>query len=224
MNDPRGDQTEKEKIMMENKGILLVVSGPAGSGKGTVLAALQEKYEGFACSVSATSRPRLSNEVDGVNYHYITREQFEGMLERGEMLEYTEYCGNYYGTPKGEADRILSTGKNLILEIEVDGAMQIKRRYPDAVLVMIIPPSAAVQEQRLRARARDSEEQIQRRLRRAHSELNRIDMYDYVLVNEDGRVEEVADSLYAISRAERNRASRRADVIADFFADEQQDN
>ena len=162
--------------MSENKGILLVVSGPAGSGKGTVLAALQKKYDGFACSVSATSRPRLANETDGVNYHYITREQFEGMLERGELLEYTEYCGNYYGTLKSEADNILASGKNLILEIEVDGAMQIKRRYPDAVLVMIIPPNAAIQEKRRRARARDSEEQIQRRLRRAHSELNRIDM------------------------------------------------
>lgn len=201
----------------ENKGILLVVSGPAGSGKGTVLSLLQSKYEGFACSVSATSRPRLANEQEGVNYYYITREKFEKMLESGEILEYTEYCGNYYGTPKSEVDKIIASGKNLILEIEVDGAMQIKRKYPDAVLVMIIPPNAAKQEERLRTRNRDTEEQIQRRMRRAHSELKRIDIYDYIVVNDDGHAPEAADSLYAITVAEKNRASRLTDVISNFF-------
>lgn len=203
----------------ENKGILLVVSGPAGSGKGTVLSILQNKYEGFACSVSATSRPRLANEVDGVNYYYITREKFEQMLENGEILEYTEYCGNYYGTPKSEVDKIIASGKNLILEIEVDGAMQIKRRYPDAVLVMIIPPNAAKQEERLRTRNRDTEEQIERRLRRAHSELKRIDIYDYVLINDDGCAENAADALFSITVAEKHLAHRAEETITNYFSE-----
>lgn len=202
---------------IDKKGILLVVSGPAGSGKGTVLSILQSKYEGFACSVSATSRPKLANEAEGVNYYYISREKFESMLENGEILEYTEYCGNYYGTPKSEVDKIIASGKNLILEIEVDGAMQIKRKYPDAVLVMIIPPSAKKQEERLRTRNRDTEEQIERRMRRAHSEIKRIDMYDYVVINDDGKAEAAADSLYAITVAEKNRASRTSETIANFF-------
>ena len=140
-----------------NKGILLVVSGPAGSGKGTVNAHLL-KRDDFKYSVSATTRAARPGEVNGVNYHFITKEDFLGRIERGEMLEYTEYCGNYYGTPLKEAEDVLHSGKNLILEIEVEGARNVKTRYPEAVLIMLLPPSFKVQEQRLRGRGTETEQ------------------------------------------------------------------
>ena len=121
------------------KGLMLVVSGPAGSGKGTVNAMLLER-EDFAFSVSATTRAPRPGEVDGVNYHYITREEFLARIDSGDMLEYTEYCGNFYGTPLKEAEEVMQSGKNLILEIEVEGARNVKAKYPDAVLVLLLPP------------------------------------------------------------------------------------
>ena len=129
------------------KGLLIVVSGPAGSGKGTVNGELIKK-EGFAFSVSATTRAPRPGEVDGVNYFFVTHEEFERRLAAGEMLEYTQYCGNYYGTPLREAEEVLASGQNLILEIEVEGAMNVKAKYPDAVLIMLLPPTHAIQEDR----------------------------------------------------------------------------
>ena len=144
----------------EEKGILLVVSGPAGSGKGTVLKELMAKSGDFVYSVSATTRAPRPGEVNGVNYHYLTSEDFEERIASGGMLEYTRYCDNYYGTPKKEAEEVLESGKNLILEIEVEGAENVKRLYPEAVLIMLLPPSFAVQEARLRGRGTETEEVI----------------------------------------------------------------
>ena len=151
---------------MMREGLLIVISGPAGSGKGTVLKHIFEdpkKGKEFAYSVSATTRAPRPGEVDGVNYHFLTREEFEGRIARGELLEYTEYCGNYYGTLKSETEAVLESGRNLILEIEVEGAMNVKRMYPDAVLIMLLPPSFAVQEARLRGRGTESDEVIRQR-------------------------------------------------------------
>lgn len=184
---------------MIKKGKLFVISGPAGSGKGTVMNLLTEKSDSFSLSVSLTSRPMLKGEAEGVNYYYVTREQFEARIAEGEVLEYTEYCGNYYGTPKRPALDVIESGKHLLLEIEVDGAMQIKKAYPEAVLVMIIPPSVKVQEHRLRTRGRDSEESIQKRLTRTRDELKLADKYDFVLLNEDGKADEVARAIEYIS-------------------------
>ncbi len=168
-----------------NKGILLVVSGPAGCGKGTVLAHVIESGN-YCYSVSATTRSPRPGEEDGVNYYFVTREEFEKKIENGEMLEYTEYVGNYYGTPKDYVERSLETGKNVILEIETEGAMNIKRIYPEALLLFIAPPDVETLEARLRGRGTEDEATIQKRMAKALSELALADEYDVKIVNIQG--------------------------------------
>lgn len=201
--------------MTKNKGIMLVVSGPAGSGKGTVNAMLL-KRDDFAFSVSATTRAARPGEVDGVNYHFITRESFLERIDSGDMLEYTEYCGNFYGTPLKEAEEVLRSGKNLILEIEVEGAMNVKRKYPDAVLVLLLPPSYSVQEARLRGRGTETEEKILLRLARAKEEVALADCYDYVVYNYDNRADEAAAHILSIVDAEKC-SIKRNDRVADKY-------
>lgn len=198
------------------KGLLLVISGPAGSGKGTVNAHLLARDD-FKYSVSATTRAPRPGEVDGVNYHYITKEDFIGRIERGEMLEHTEYCGNYYGTPLKEAEEVLKSGKNLILEIEVEGARNVKAKYPDAVLVMLLPPSYAVQEQRLRGRGTETEDKILERLARAKEEIYCANDYDYVVYNHDGKDKEAAEDILAIVRAESFATSKNPRIAEDYL-------
>ena len=199
------------------KGLLIVISGPAGSGKGTVNARLLAS-EDFAFSVSATTRAPRPGEVDGKNYHFISHADFEARIAAGEMLEYTCYCENYYGTPLREAMEVLESGKNLILEIEVEGALNVKRLYPDAVLIMLLPPSFAVQEARLRGRGTETEDKIQKRLARTREELPELVHYDYVVYNRDGGVEECADDIRSIVRAERCATKRHADAPIAYFA------
>lgn len=198
------------------KGLLIVVSGPSGSGKGTVNARLLQSEE-FAFSVSATTRAPREGEVDGVNYYYITREEFERRIKDGEMLEYTTYCGNYYGTPLREAVEVLESGKNLILEIEVEGALNVKRRYPEAVLIMLLPPSFAVQETRLRGRCSEAEDVIQKRLARTKEELTFLPSYDYVVYNRDGGIDACADDIRAIVRAEGCANKRHPNAYEAYF-------
>ena len=198
------------------KGLLIVVSGPAGSGKGTVNAKLLASPD-YAFSVSATTRPPRPGEVNGKNYWYISREEFKERIARGEMLEYTEYCGNYYGTPRKEAEEVLASGKNLILEIEVEGAMNVKRLYPEAVLIMLLPPSFAVQEARLRGRATETEEKILARLAKTKEELQYLDAYDYLVVNREGDADECAEDIRAIVRAEKRSVKRIPNAKAEYF-------
>ena len=198
------------------KGLLIVVSGPAGSGKGTVNAKLLESDD-YAFSVSATTRVPRPGEVNGKNYWYISREEFEGRIARGEMLEYTEYCGNYYGTPKKETEEALAAGKNMILEIEVEGAMNVKKIYPEAVLIMLLPPSFAVQEARLRGRATETEEKIRARLERTKEELKYLEAYDYLVINREGGADECADDIRAIVRAEKRSLKRHPNARAEYF-------
>ena len=199
------------------KGLMIVISGPAGSGKGTVNAHLLATGE-FEYSVSATTRAPRPGEVDGVNYHFISREDFEARIAPGGMLEYTEYCGNYYGTPKKEAEAVLESGKNLILEIEVEGARNVKTRYPEAVLIMLLPPSFKVQEQRLRGRGTETEEKILERLERTRAEIKEATFYDYVVYNYDGADRIAANEIYAIVTAERH-AMRRTEPVANTYFD-----
>ena len=199
------------------KGLLVVVSGPAGSGKGTVNKILLEHPE-YVFSVSATTRAPRPGEVDGVNYHYITVEEFERRIAADELLEYTKYCGNYYGTLKRETEAVLESGKNLILEIEVEGAMNVKRLCPDsAVLIMLLPPSYAVQEERLRGRGTETEDVIQKRLERTKEELEFLPQYDYVVYNHDGRAEDCAEEIRSIVCAEKRAIRRNPEAKQRFF-------
>ena len=202
---------------MENKkGLMLVISGPAGSGKGTVNNHLLATGD-FVYSVSATTRPPRPGEENGKNYHFITREEFEKRIKSGDMLEYTEYCTNLYGTPKKEAEEVLASGKNLILEIEVEGASNVKAKYPDAVLILLLPPSFEVQEQRLRNRGTETEEKILLRLARTKEELRSADIYDYVVYNHDGRDAEAAEQIMSIVNSERCAMKRNRNVAKLYF-------
>ncbi len=199
------------------KGLMVVISGPAGSGKGTVNGHLLSRDD-FVYSVSATTRAPRPQEIDGVNYHFISRDEFIARIESGDMLEHTEYCGNFYGTPLKEALEVLESGKNLILEIEVEGAHNVKAKYPEAILIMLLPPSFAVQEQRLRGRGTETEEKVLARLERTKEELSVANDYDYVVYNYDGKDLDAAQEILAILRAERASTRRNPNIKENYFA------
>lgn len=199
------------------RGLLIVVSGPAGSGKGTVNSQLIATGD-FVFSVSATTRAPRPGEVNGVNYHFIDREEFQRRIDENGFLEYTTYCDNYYGTPLKEAMAVLESGKNLILEIECDGAKNVKKIFPDAVLIMLIPPTFAIQEERLRGRGTETEEVIQKRLEKAKREIEQIDAYDYIVYNYNGGSSVAADDIKAIVRAEKLAQHRQPDAAKKYFA------
>lgn len=199
------------------KGLIIVVSGPAGSGKGTVNKHLLSTGK-YVFSVSATTRAPRPGEVDGVNYHFIAEEDFKNRIESGEMLEYTCYSGNYYGTPKKEALEVIESGRNLLLEIEVEGAMNIKKAYPEAVLIMLLPPSFKVQEARLRGRGTETEEKILERLETTRKEVPLLPNYDYVVYNEDGRDVDCAKEIEAIVAAEKRATKRHSNAAKEYFA------
>lgn len=199
-----------------SRGLLIVVSGPAGSGKGTVNSQLVATGD-FVFSVSATTRAPRPGEVDGVNYHFIDREEFQRRIDENGFLEYTTYCDNYYGTPLKEALAVLDSGKNLILEIECDGAKNVKKIFPDAVLIMLIPPTFAIQEERLRGRATETEEVILKRLEKAKREIAQIDAYDYIVYNYNGGSAVAADDIKAIVRAEKLARHRQPDAAQKYF-------
>lgn len=187
---------------MDREGIIFVISGPSGSGKGTVCSALRRMKPDLAIAVSATTRPPRAGETDGVSYHFITRERFQAMLDAGEILEHTVYNGNYYGTLRTEAERIIGEGRDLILEIEVDGGGQVKRLMGDRVCgIMLLAPDAAELENRLRGRGTEDEDVIAGRLARAREELKEAPRYDYIVVNRTGETESCARTILSIMEA-----------------------
>lgn len=171
---------------MIKSGRLIVYSGPSGVGKGTLIAPLLLDERGtLKMSVSATTRSPRVGEQDGVHYHFFTREQFEEMIENDEMLEYTEYNGNYYGTPRKFVEQMLAAGRDVVLEIEVKGAACVRQNFPDALMVFIMPPSFAELERRLASRGTETTESVQNRLKIALDEIAQASNYDYIIVNED---------------------------------------
>ncbi len=198
------------------KGRLVVVSGPSGVGKGTVLEYVL-KNENFVYSVSATTRGMREGEKDGENYFYISREKFEEMIKNGEFVEYAEYNGNFYGTPKFFVDDMLSQGKNVILEIEVQGAMQVKKLVPDATFVFIAPESREILAERLRGRGTESEEVIQNRLAIAENEVRCCLVYDYIAINRTGMAEKCAEDIMAAVRAEALKPCNVYETVSSFF-------
>ena len=190
---------------------VFIISAPSGSGKSTLVNYLMASVPDLMFSVSYTTRKPRGLEVDGQNYHFVSREGFEEMLGRDEFLEWAQVFGNYYGTHRSELDRALAAGKDLVLDIDVQGARQLKAKIPAAVTVFILAPSRVVLEQRLRSRSEDREEVIARRLKEAAEEIRRYEDYDYVLINRD--LDEAQASLCAIVRAERARRTRIEDQI-----------
>lgn len=170
---------------MSNQGTLLVVSGFSGAGKGTVVNAIMNTYEDYALSVSATTRKPREGEIDGVSYFFKTTDEFKSMIDNNELLEYANYVGNYYGTPKSYVENKLRDGYNVILEIESVGAFNVKKIFPEAVLTFIIPPSADELERRLRGRGTEEDAVIKARLAKACTEAEGVENYDYIVVNEN---------------------------------------
>lgn len=203
--------------MSKRKGILIIVSGPAGSGKGTVVRELVDSHENIELSISATTRAPRPGEINGVHYHFIDKAEFESRIANGEILEYTTYCDNYYGTPLKEVKSTLAKGKDIVLEIEVDGAMQVKKKMRNAITVMLTPPDGETLERRLRSRGTETDEVILWRLARAKEEICLMPKYDYSVVNEDGRAKECADLIYSIIMAEHAKTKRTKKIIKKFI-------
>lgn len=194
-----------------NKGILVVVSGFSGAGKGTVMKRLMEKYDDYALSVSATTRKPRPGEVDGREYFFRTRDEFERLIAEDALLEYAQYVENYYGTPRSYVEEQLQAGRNVILEIEIQGAMKIKEKIPEAVLVFVTPPTIEELRSRLIGRGTETADVIASRLRRAAEESEGMNNYDYILIND--QVEDCVDQLHQIILSERCRAQRNEELI-----------
>ena len=188
-----------------------VVSGFSGAGKGTVMKRLIQKYDDYALSISVTTRNPREGERDGIEYFFKTKEEVESMIENDEFLEYARYVDNYYGTPRFYVEEMLAKGKNVILEIEIQGAMQIKAKNPEAVLVFVTPPSFEELRNRLVGRGTETADVIESRLRRASEEAEGMLSYDYILVND--QVEDCVDRLHQIILSERAKAQRNEEFI-----------
>lgn len=198
------------------KGLLFIISGPAGSGKGTVVKKVLEKHPEVKLSISMTTRQPRSIETPDVDYYFVTRELFAERIEKGEMLEYAEYNGNFYGTPRAKVEECLEKGYDVILEIEVEGAMQIKKAFPEAIGIMLTPPNRDVLERRLRGRGTETEENIIKRLNKAKLEITYLPKYDYSVINEDNGIEACADLVYSIMQAEHNKTARTLEIMKNF--------
>lgn len=170
---------------MTNEGILIVVSGFSGAGKGTLMKELLKTYDNYALSISMTSRGPRPGETDGKEYFFVDRETFERKIAEDGFIEYAQYCDNYYGTPADYVDNQLKAGKDVILEIEIQGAMKVKERFPDALLLFVMPPSAEELQRRLVGRGTETEEVIAKRMSRANEEALGIEQYDYIVINDD---------------------------------------
>ena len=188
------------------KGLLIVLSGPSGAGKGTICKALLERHPELALSISCTTRPPRLREREGVNYFFKSEEEFKRLIRQDEFLEYACVYGNFYGTPKSFVAGKLLEGCDVLLEIDVQGALKAKRIFPDGVFIFLVPPSMEELERRIRSRATENEEQIRERLGKAKAEMAQVERYDYVIVND--RIECVVEEIEAILEAEKLKVKR----------------
>lgn len=198
------------------KGQCLVLSAPSGAGKSTLVARLRAEFPGFAYSISCTTRAPRQGEEDGVHYHFLTRDSFLAKREAGFFAEWAEVHGNFYGTPKGPVEEMLGKGQDILFDIDVQGAMQLKRVFPQALYVFILPPTREVLEKRLRGRGTDAEDVIAKRLANALGELKEAANFDYLIINDD--LEEAADELRAVYVAGRARAVCRPGLLPGLLA------
>ncbi len=198
-------------IKSKQHGLLIVISAPSGAGKGTIINKMLEKNNNLWLSVSETSRPMRANDIDGITYHFCTKEEFEEKIKDDYFLEYALYANNYYGTPKKYIQEHLSKGQDVILEIEIQGAMQIKKLIPEALFIFIMPPSLNELKKRLVGRGTDTKEKILERFKIAYQEMNDVTKYNYVVVNDE--IDVAVDKILSIIKAERCRVDRIEDVF-----------
>lgn len=196
---------------MKDKGLLLVISGFSGAGKGTVVKRLLEQHKDYALSISATTRSPREGEQNGREYFFKSREEFKRMIENSELIEYAKYVDNYYGTPKAYVEEQLKQGNNVILEIEIQGAINIKSIFPEAVLLFIMPPSAKELERRLVGRGTEDEATIKARLLRAGEEAQGVENYNYIVINDD--VDECVETIDCIVKSEKKKAVNNIGLI-----------
>lgn len=196
---------------MKHKGILIVVSGFSGAGKGTLMKRLVSTYDNYSLSVSMTTRVPRPGESEGSEYFFVTKEEFEQKIAAKGFVEYACYCGNYYGTPRAYVEEQLEAGRDVILEIEIQGALKIRERFPEALLLFVTPPNAEELRRRLIGRGTETMDVIEKRLKRANEEAEGIESYDYIILNED--LDECVREVHAIVHAARNAPIRKRDFI-----------
>lgn len=205
--------------MPDKRGLLLVLSGPSGVGKGTVCAALREMLPDLVYSVSATTRPPREGEQDGVNYFFKTKEEFQRMIEEDAFLEWATYVNNYYGTPREFVEKNLEQGRDVLLEIEVQGALQVKEKYPEGIFVFLLPPSIGELKNRIQQRGTESDEVISQRILVAQQELRMMSQYDYAVVNDE--VHAACEQIRAILMAEHARTKRWLGTVESWLVEKE---
>lgn len=198
-------------MKMKRKGILIVVSGFSGAGKGTLMKRLMKEYENYALSISMTTRAPRIGETDGKEYFFVTKQQFEQKIEEDGLVEYACYCENYYGTPREYVEQQLKEGRDVILEIEIQGALKIKKKFPTALLLFVMPPSAEELRKRLEGRGTESREVIEKRLQRAAKEAEGIEEYDYIVINDE--LEKCVQEMHQLIQAAHNTPDRNEEFI-----------
>ena len=196
---------------MNRKGILIVVSGFSGAGKGTVMKGLLGKYDNYALSISATTRAPREGEQHGREYFFLSREEFEKMIAKDELIEYAKYVENYYGTPKAYVEEQLNAGKDVILEIEIQGALKVKEKFPETLLLFVTPPDAQTLRERLIGRGTETPEVIDMRMKRAAEEAEGMEQYDYLMINDD--LDTCIEEMHRIIQGEHRKSFRNAPFI-----------
>lgn len=202
---------------MNHQGILVVVSGFSGAGKGTLMKELLKRYDNYALSISATTRAPREGETDGKEYFFVTKEQFEKMRDERKLIEYAQYVNNYYGTPKEYVEQKLAEGKDVILEIEIQGALKVKKRFPDALLLFVTPPSAEELRRRLVGRGTETLEVINARLARAAEEASGMEAYDYLLINDD--LDRCVEEMHQLIQLQHRKTSYHLDFLSKMRED-----